>query len=160
VAVCLLVAATAMGQETAKDSPASPPAQKPAATKTQKKPALAEVTRVSTTDAAQSVAKDKAKEKAQEPGREDSTQKPADSSVTEFRPASPDAASSGETTAAPSKDSKKSALDRVHGTVYGSADPGNKGTHRTGAAAGISSKSGKTSIYVETERARETPPPR
>jgi len=61
----------------------------------------------------------------------------------------------------PSRKSKKSTLGNVHGQVHGSVDGNNPGTRRTGASVGASSKSGKTAVYVETERGRTQPnPPR
>ena len=52
----------------------------------------------------------------------------------------------------------KSALKRVHGDLYGNkSDIG----HADGGSAGATSKSGKTSIYVESDQMRSTvPPPR
>jgi hypothetical protein len=149
VALCLLMPMASIPQDTAKKS-SETPSSKSAVSSTDKKPALAEVTRVSTEGAARSVAQKQAKKVAEEDGAE----KPAEPDVLEFRPAPENADSSGDTVVAPSKGSKKSALSNVHGEVYGSADAKNARTHRAGAGVGASSKSGKTAVYVETERGR------
>jgi hypothetical protein len=120
-----------------------------------KKPALADPTRVSTEKAARSAAKEKSKQgnaKAEE-------EKASDSGVTEFRPARPDEKGAAEdrNTSDDGKKSKGRALKNVHGTVHGATDSAGTG-NRTGAAVGASSPSGKTSIYVETERDREKLP--
>jgi hypothetical protein len=137
----------------------SAPASKAAGEETQKtgekKPVLADVTRVSTERAVRSAAKEKSRqgeEKAEE-------EKTSDSGVTEFRPAGPVEKGTGEDQSA-SDDGEKSkgrVLKNVHGRVSGAADSSGTGS-RTGSAVGASSSSGKTSIYVETERAREKLP--
>lgn len=119
-----------------------------------KKPALADVTRVSTEKALRSAAKEKSKqgdEKAEE-------EKTSESGVTEFRPARPDEKEAAENpkVLGGKKKSKGGALKNVHGSVHGTADAAGTGS-RTGAAAGASTSSGKTSIYVETERDRQNP---
>lgn len=156
-ALCLLAPAAGRPQEVAKASSAKPATREPAAPKSEKKPALAEITRASTAEAARSAAKEQAKQCAAEGSPDES----AEPGVTELRPVAQDADASSGAVVAPRQASKKSVLKNIHGTVYGARGAKHKGDHRAGAAVGASSKGGKTSIYVETERSRETvPPPR
>ncbi len=148
-ALCLLMPGVSAAQDAPKKN-SDTPSCKSSGLSGDKKTALAEVTRVSTEGAARSVAQKQAKKVAEEDGAE----KPAEPDVLEFRPAPENADSSGDTVVAPSRGSKKSALSNVHGEVYGSADAKNARTHRAGASVGASSKSGKTAVYVETERGR------
>jgi hypothetical protein len=155
VALCLLMPVASTPQDTAKKSSETPSPKSSAST--EKKPALAEVTRVSTAEATRSAAQKQAKKTAEE----EAAEKPAEPDVLELRPAPESTESSGGAVVVPSKNSKKSVPGNVHGTVHGSLDSKNTGTHRTGASVGASSKSGKTAIYVETERGRaEQNPPR
>lgn len=134
----------------------SQPASQAALKKDQrKKPALAEVTRVSTDEAARRVAKEKSKQDDAKAAGE----KISDAGVTEFRPAPPDGKGAAEnrSTSGGEKKYKSRALKNVHGTVHGATGSSRTGS-RTGAAVGASSPGGKTSIYVETERGREDPP--
>lgn len=155
VSICLLISLVSAEQEAAKKTPDAPPPKSTAST--EKKPKLSEVTRVSTDEAARSVAeKQTTKGNEEEGAKEDH-----EAAVIEFKPARASAESSGGAVVVPSKGSKKSVLGNVHGTVHGSADARNSGTRRTGASVGASSKSGKTAVYVETERGRtEANPPR
>lgn len=151
VAFSLLVPAGAAAQEATPTSPsANTKGQESAAAKKEKKPTLAEVTRVSTAEAVRSAAKARAKTEAQtkEPD------KPGEPDVSEFQPASGNADASANTATAASHDSRKSALKNVHGTVHGSLDPKNTGSRRVGASVGGGSKSGKSHIHVETDRSR------
>ena len=153
VVVGLLVPAGMTAQDAAEKSPDSP-APKSSAASTEKKPALAEATRVSTEEATRSAAQKQAKDSQAEGAPE----KPAEPDVLEFRPAPQTAEPSSGTASAPAK-GKKSALKNVHGTaVYGSADARNTGTHRAGGSAGVSSKSGKTSVSVAAESTRTESP--
>ena len=77
--------------------------------------------------------------------------------VTEFRPAAEGSAASA-AAVVKTKDSKKSVLKTVHGTAYGSLDPKNRGSHQAAGSVGGSSKSGKTSVYVETDSSRTAAP--
>lgn len=90
--------------------------------------------------------------KAAEPGYKTATG-PADSAVMEFHPADPGDARTGDPLVVGSKDSKKTAAKRIHGEVYGAADPNQTGTHAAGGSVGATSKSGKASVYVETDGA-------
>jgi len=126
-------------------------------------PVLLDLTRVSTEDAARRAAASLAKGAHQQgPAGKAALPTPAgpeagDSAVREFHPA--DAAQTGPA-AIPvsSKSSRKSALKNVHGAVYGSADPKGGGDHATGGSAGTSSKSGRTSVYIETDQSRASSP--
>lgn len=154
VAAAALLTAPAAALATAQEhSSQDSAAQNSSAKQPEKKPALTEATRVSTDDAV----RNSAKEEAKKAGADKTTEEPQDASVLELRPAA-EAAGSGGAGVAP-KSSKKAPLKDVHGRVYGSSDAKNPGTHRTGGAVGASSKSGKTSVYVETEGSR-TPTPR
>jgi hypothetical protein len=154
-ALCLLMPIASAAQDTAKKS-SDTPSSKSSVVSTTKKPVLAEVTRVSTEGAARSVAQKQARKGAEEDG----AQKAAEPDVLEFQPAPKNTGSSGKTVVAPSKGSKKSALGKVHGKIYGSADTKDAGTHRAGASVGASSKTGKTAVYVEAERGRSQQDPR
>jgi hypothetical protein len=118
-----------------------------------KKHVLLDAPRVSTDAAVHSAAKDAIKQTT----GEKTPDQPEDAEVVEFRPAESESASSS-SSAAPPKNAKKGALKDVHGTVYGAAGAKNPGTNAEGAAIGVSSKSGKSAIYVETDRARTSPP--
>ena len=118
-----------------------------------KKHVLLDAPRVSTDAAVRSAAKDVIKQTT----GDKTPNQPEDAEVVEFRPAESESASSS-TSAAPPKTPKKGALKDLHGTVYGAAGAKNPGTNAEGAAVGASSKSGKSAIYVETDRARTSPP--
>lgn len=112
--------------------------------------ALAEATRVSTAEAARNAAKRVSKKQADADAAADSRRP----DVLEFRPANPHAEAAGGVTLTRSKDARKSGLKDVHGTAYGSADL-RKPANREGAVSvGATSKSGQSSIYVETDRSR------
>jgi hypothetical protein len=147
-ALCLLIPRGSAAQDAAKKN-SDTPSCRSSRLSGDKKTALDEVTRVSTESAARSVAQKQARKCAEEEGAE----KTADPDVLELRPAPENAGSSGKTVAPPPEGSKKTALGKVHGEVYGSADA--KGaTRRAGAGVGASSKSGKTAVFVEAERGR------
>lgn len=141
---------------------AQAPAEKPSsenaassglpASKAAKKPDLTDPTRVSTVEAAREAKRAAAKKNA---GHE-----AASSDVLEFRPATPDAGTARGTADASSKDSKKSVLKNVHGMVRGAVNPTNSGDPAVGASVGARSRSGKSHIYVETDRSRTGSPPR
>ncbi|MGD1154654.1 MAG: hypothetical protein ABSA41_02380 [Terriglobia bacterium] len=132
----------------ADDPPQKPETQKSSQTDSSKKPALTDAVRVSTDEALASAAKQEAKKQSPEENQKDSP----DDAVLELRPSVPEAAAS--TSAAATKE-KKSPLKNVHGEVSGAAGAGG---NREGGKVGASSKSGKTSVYVETDRSNTTPP--
>jgi hypothetical protein len=148
-ALCLLMPGASAAQGTPKKNSGTPSSKSPGLSD-DKKPALGEATRVSTEDAARSVAQKQARKSAEEDG----AQKTTGADVLEFRPAPESSGSSGKSVVAPAEGSKKLPLGKVHGKIYGSVDAKGAGTHRAGAGVGASSKSGKTGVYVETERGR------
>ncbi len=126
----------------------APGAKKPP--EPQNRPVLVNATRVSTDATARSAAKEEARQSAAETRTKDSNQ----SAVTEFKPAGPNDGS-GEVVVLP-KDSKKK--KNIHGEVFGTTSAQGAGTQGGGGAVGATSKGGKTSVYVETEHQRTTPP--
>lgn len=126
--------------------------QKKGAKATEKQPnkkhSLTDATRASTDLALEDAAKQAATKP--EPSKETS----ATEAVVEFHPAEAEAT----TSTSVKTDAQKSKKKNIHGTAYGAANPKNSGTHREGGAVGATSKSGKTSVYVETERDRTTTP--
>jgi hypothetical protein len=146
VAGALVCAGVVMAQEAQ-----SPDAKKPATTES-KKHALTEAVRVSTDAAISSAAKQQAQKPASDAARKDSSEE----AVTELHPAASEPLTSNSAVVT-SNDSRKA--KNVHGAVYGSTVAKNPGTRSTGGAVGASSKSGKSSVYVEMESTR-TPTPR
>ncbi len=150
-ALSLLASAAIPQSQAPQNPPADSPAKESPAPKADKKRLLEEATRVSTSEAVKSVAQESKEKRAASKTSESSSA----SDVLEFQPAAPSSAGA-RTVVTPPKDSKKSVAKNVHGTVYGSADPQATGNRRTGGAVGTSSKSGKSSIYVETDQGRST----
>ncbi len=144
-ALVLVMSASATPQEQKTGAPSNGSAS---ASRTQKKPQLVDATRVSTSDAAKSVAKEESAKSA--------TPKPAegaeDAAVLEFKPT---AHNEDKPVTVHEEGARKSALKNIHGNVYGATGAGNR---ETGGAVGTTSKSGKTSVYVGTDRSRTTPP--
>jgi hypothetical protein len=152
-ALCLPMPGASAAQDTPKKN-SDAPSSKSSGLSDDKKPALAEATRASTEDAARGVAQKQARKNAEEEAAEKTT----GADVLEFRPVPESSGLSGKNVVAPAEGSKKSALSKVHGEVYGSTDA--KGaTRRAGAGVGANSKSGKTTVYVETERGRSSQDP-
>jgi hypothetical protein len=128
-------------------------------------PVLLDLKPVSTTEAAESAAREMAKRRADSKGKSgagpSAAAEPAVQSdqpaVGEFKPVLRD--DSSDAVVVKSEDSKKSVIKNVHGTAAGSLDPQHRGNHQAAAAAGASSKSGKTSVYVETDSSRAVQPP-
>lgn len=115
---------------------------------------LTDATKVSTEDAARSAAHKAAtaNSKKEETGKDsDAVVDP----ITEFSPAphDPDPASK-----AGPKVSQKSSKAKIHGEAHGGLDSTNSGNRQTGGAVGTTSKSGKTSVYVQGEQTRSTTP--
>jgi len=115
---------------------------------------LADVTRVSTEEAARSAAHEAAtaKTKKQEAGKDSDADV---DSISEFRPASHDSDSKSKNDP---KVSKKSSKAKIHGEAYGGVDSSNSGNHDTGGAVGATSKSGRASVYVQGEQTQSTTP--
>jgi hypothetical protein len=132
----------------ADDAPQKPGAEKTAKTESTRKPAIADAVRVSTDAALASAAKQEANK-----GTSDKSAKgDPDDAVLEFHPAAPGA--TADSNAVVVNDSKESVLKNLHGEVYGAG--GARGNQETGKV-GTSSKGGKSSIYVETDRSHATP---
>ena len=154
-AVCLALQGGAWAQQAEKTPPVgSPvaPAQKPGPLK---KAVLSDATRASTSKAMEGAAKQKVAATGELESRA-----PEDSAVTEFRPVPPDQAKDERqpTSTSSRQKAKGGPLKDVHGSVYGASGAANSGARTTGAAAGASSKSGKNSVYIEGQRAREPSP--
>ncbi len=128
----------------------APVAKQPTAAQARKKAVLVDATRASTDAAVRSAAKQEAQKSESAKGKKGSSE----SAVVEFKPAGPNAGS-GETVVLP-KDSKKN--KNIHGEVFGTTGAQAAGTQGAGGAVGATSKSRKTSVYVETEHQRTTPP--
>ena len=153
LSVSCLAALPASAQQ---DTPTSPDKGRSAQPKSStapsmEKPRLADATRVSTAEAARKVAEAEAQRHSSEPA----SQASGASDVLEFRAASPGAQDSAGRAAM--KESNKSALKTVHGDAYGTSGSGGAGK-RAGGAVGATSKGGKASIYVETDRSHDTAP--
>jgi cytoskeletal protein RodZ len=154
-AVCMAVQGSAWVQQAEKTPPlgsAVAPAQKVSPSK---KAVLSDATRASTSKAMEGAAKQKVTATGEQEPRA-----PEDSAVTEFRPVPPGQANDGRQPAPTNSGQKAESgpLKDVHGSVYGASGTANSSVRTTGAAAGASSKSGKTSVYIEGRRARESSP--
>lgn len=119
-----------------------------------------ELAPVSTSEAARGAAREISKRQTTLPAKSDAAQGKADeslpgtpgsSAVDEFKPGSAADPAGG---AVVVKESKKSNARNIHGTAYGGLDPTARGNHATGGSVGAASKSGKTSVYVETDSSR------
>ncbi len=154
LSVGLFAVSGLQAQEKTKSQDTLPPA--PAAPAPGKnKAVLSEATRASTNQALASATKQKAKESTDKQSNQ-----PEDSGVTELRSVQPGQNSKAESPgqASSTQKGKGGPLKNIHGTVYGRADSTSIDNRSVGGAAGASSKSGKTSVYVETQRTRETTP--
>ncbi len=149
--LCLALPAGLMPQDDYEKKPDAPKAQ---TRKPSPQPVLAEATRASTDDAVKSTAPKKVEAGAPE----EAPTEPGDSAVTEFRPATQRPETSGAASAGSPKASKKPSSRNTHGSVYGASGSAGNSTSRSGGSVGASSKSGKTSVYVETNRSRESQP--
>ncbi len=76
----------------------------------------------------------------------------AGDTVSEFRAAD---VAGGVTAAGPDSKSKPA---KVHGKVYGMAGAAGSSTRQAGGAVGVTSKSGKTSVYVGVDRSHASSP--
>ena len=156
-AVALLVSTAAIAQDNAKKSSpdaTTPSSQQPSVSKkSENKPNLSDVLQVSTADAARSAAHEEAKKHSQDQQKSKVSDGSSVDSVLEFSPAPPDADGAAKTEPIiTTKHSRKN----VHGEAYGSLDPAHRGNHQAGGAMGASTKSGKASVYVETDQTRST----
>jgi hypothetical protein len=78
--------------------------------------------------------------------------------VSEFQAVSSNFDESGGALVAPASDSRKSALRNIHGEVDGALAPGRFGASQIGGAVGATSKSGKTSVFLQTNRSNVQEP--
>jgi len=138
----------AQAQENIKGQTTQPPASTTSPAP-DKKAVLVDATRVSTAKAMEAASKKKASEESAVGPPSPS----GDAAVTELRPAlrGQDAPPSKSEGIAAEKKSKGGPTRDIHGTVFGSTA---SGSQRAGAAVGASTRSGKTSIYVEAEGAK------
>lgn len=122
--------------------------------KSEKKISLSDVAPVSTEEAARSAAQ----EAAQSPSKnkDDKSASATVDSVLEFRPASQDEQAAAKSDARPSA---KHTRKNIHGDAYVGLNPTHSGAHQDGGAVGATSKSGKTSVYVQGDQTRSTPAP-
>jgi len=130
----------------ADDSSPKPASHKPSQADSAQKPRLRDAVRVSTNDAAVAAAQKKAQKDASEKSES------SGDAVLEFHPAASNATAPSD--AAVTDDGRKTALKNLHGEVYGAAGAGG---HVEGGKAGTTSKSKKSSVYVETNRATTNP---
>jgi hypothetical protein len=94
------------------------------------------------------------KEKTKGPELEEASKPADDSAVTELRPIPPGKQDEAEKSA-DEKDKKKSKsnpLKGIHGSAYGGSGPR---AQAAGASAGASTKSGKSSVYVQGQGVRQ-----
>lgn len=154
----LLSSPVAKAQDSAPDRSNAKTVAAPPSMGNTKKPAkkivLTDVAPVTTEEAARSVAKERAR-----PVSKKKNAKPADApldSVVEFHPASQAEQAAAQSDARPRV---KHAGKNIHGEAYGGLDPANTGTHQAGGAAGATSKSGRTSVYIQGDQTRSTQPP-
>ncbi len=157
LAFALIAWAAPAQEKPSPDSQATQAAAKESAlSKTEKRPSLVDVTRVSTDEAAKNSSRDA--------GKKDETKKPSEKpgegEVLELQPITPTRIAASEATSADSKSAKKSPLKDIHGKAYGSLNLDGARGRRTGGAVGAKSKSSKTDIYVETDRANTSSPHR
>ena len=141
-------------QEKTKRQDTLPPA--PAASAPDKNTAvLTDATRASTSQALASATKQKVKESTDKQSNQ-----PEDSAVIELRSVQPGQNSKAEKPqqVSSTQKGKGGPLKNIHGTAYGRTGSTSTDNRSVGGAAGTSSKSGKTSVYVETQRTRETTP--
>lgn len=152
VILCLSFGPVGTGHAEEKSGKPSPPPEPPAEkTRQDTKAILLDATRASTARAAESASRQKA-EKNQE---EKSPEPAADSGVTELRPLPPGEPAANSEVVKP--ESTGGPLKNIHGTVYGeTGSAGGAG----GGSIGTSTKSGRTSVYVEGRRNRTGDPRR
>lgn len=152
-ATMLLTPSRAGAQETAKKESSAKVGAAHSGTGRDRAP-IVETERVSTEQAARAVAEREANKKRKE---QPPPKAAAPSGVTELQPTSnPRVAPPAE---ASSPSGKKWPLKDVHGSVYGGMDSSHAAAHRTGGELGASTRSGKTSVYVQTEQRRSNSQP-
>jgi hypothetical protein len=167
---CVLAQAQAIPPSQHGSSPKSSEAAKPELSDIKPEPAvpnkliLKDLGPLSPEEAAQMTAKSLAKQKdsdkslgaveKKDQGKSQAAdQRKPDDAVVEFQPAGNGSGASSSVTAIHDKQSKS---QRVHGDLYGAKSGMG---HADGGSVGATSKSGKTSIYVQSDQARTTAPP-
>jgi hypothetical protein len=150
--LAMIAPALAAPQPQPQNAPGKTPApkieQRPKAKKT---PNFADLTRVSTSDAARDAAEDAAKKKQDQ---EEGSGAAKSDSVLELHSVSPGAAP--EVVPLVIKgDNSNHILKKIHGEVYGAAGQGGK---TAGGAAGMSAKDGKLNVYIETQHSTSNAP--
>jgi hypothetical protein len=152
MALSLLAAFGAANAEEKKPAKDAPPAES-------NKPSLADVTRVSTDAVAESVAREQVRgeDETEEAKSEDAASQEEPASVVELKPRARDSEDAKDAAKVESKSSGKGPLKDVHGSVHGASDPKGSGS-RAGGSVGATTRGGRSSIYVEGQRTRETPP--
>jgi hypothetical protein len=142
------------GQKGATDQTVPAPQAMGKTKKAEKQILLNDVAPESTEEAARRAAKETASLSSKK--KDDKASDTGIDSVLEFHPASAQEKAEAKSSARPSvKHTKKN----IHGEAYGGLDPASSGTHQGGGAAGATSKSGKTSVYIQGEQTRATQPP-
>lgn len=119
-----------------------------------KKISPTDATPVSAEEAAQSATKEGAQSPSEK--KDDQSTTATSDSVLEFHPAPQDEKS---TTKSDARPRAKHPRKNIHGEAYGEITPTDAGTHGGGGAAGATSKSGKTSVYVQGEQTRSSQSP-
>src|SRR6266567_4510928 len=150
-ALALIIVTPLAGQSLA-SAPAqeNPPKE---SSKKQEKARLEEVTRVNTEKAAQSAAKEKSKASTEEKKKK-VPELSGGSEVTEFHPAAAEESAPG---GKPGTAKTKPRAKDIHGTVYGAGSA--RSTRAAGGGeVGATTKSGKTSVYVQSEKSRAADP--
>jgi|GEM_PF-1690950 len=124
------------------------------ADKSDKKVSSTDATPVSTEGAAKSAAKETLESPSEK--KDDQSASDATDSVLEFHPAPHDEKSSKKSDTGPQT---KHPGKNIHGEASGELNSPDAGTHRGGGAVGATSKSGKTSVYVQGDQTRSNQSP-
>lgn len=158
LAIALLIFA-AFGAASAEENSSSAAKPNDVRSAASRKPSLADVTRVSTEEAAESVAREQARSEkhAAKAESEDASSEEALTSVVELKPRPRDSEGTKDAAKVESKSSGKGPLKDVHRSVHGATDAQGSG-RRVGGSVGATTRGGRSSIYVEGQRTRETPP--
>jgi hypothetical protein len=156
LALALLATSAAAPQSSSGQNTSRTPEAKAGETPAKSEKAkLIDVTRVSTEEAARRAAEKKAEESAgNNSEKKEDAKKDTAAGVSELQPVTKARGSATAVHPAP-QDSGNSPLKDIHGSVQGATGGG---THQGAAELGASSKSGKTHVYVETERSRSDVP--
>lgn len=158
VGLILLGPRTASAQDatpkTSKAKTEATPASIDESKKPEKKLSLNNVTPVTTEETARGAAKETPD--AASKTKDDKSTDTGIDSVLEFHAASQDEHAPPQSDA---RVSTKKPKKNIHGEAYGGIDSRGPGNHQAGGAAGTTSKSGKTSVFVQGEQTRSAQPP-